>query len=291
MRISLSITNVSWPGGAAALPGSLATIAAAAEDAGLDTVWLADHLFQADPASEPGEPALEAYTALGFLAGRTSRVRLGTLVTGAIFRAPSLLVKAVTTLDVLSGGRAWLGIGTGYNDTEAAAMGIDMPPVPVRLDRLADTLDLARRMWAGDESPFEGRTTRLERPIGSPRPITSPHPPVLIGGTGPRRTLRLVAEQADACNLFDIPDGGVAVRRQLDVLAGHCAAVGRPFDEIEKTITAALHPGETPEGFVERCHALAELGIQHAIVITRGRPWTTGDVRTIGTAVRPLAAA
>jgi F420-dependent oxidoreductase-like protein len=291
MRISLSITNVSFPDGPAALPDRLGAIAGAAEDAGLDTVWIADHLFQADPASDPSEPALEAYTALGFLAARTSRIRLGTLVAGAIFRAPALLVKAVTTLDVLSGGRAWLGIGAGYNDAEATAMGIDMPPVPARFDRLADTLDLAERMWAGDDSPFEGRTTRLERPIGSPRPISSPRPPVLIGGTGERRTLRLVAEKADACNLFDIPDGGAAVRRQLDVLGRHCADVGRPFDEIERTISTALHPGESAEGFVQRCHALADLGIQHVIVITRGRPWTAGDVETLGTAAAPLAAA
>jgi F420-dependent oxidoreductase-like protein len=290
MRISLSLTNVSFPDGTAALHDHLGAIAGAAEDAGLDTVWIADHLFQADPSSDPAEPALEAYTALGFLAARTSRIRLGTLVTGAIFRAPALLVKAVTTLDVLSGGRAWLGIGAGYNDAEARAMGIAMPSVPARFDLLADTVDLAERMWAGDDSPFEGRTTRLERPICSPRPISSPHPPVLIGGTGERRTLRLVAEKADACNLFDIPDGGAAVRRQLDVLGRHCADVGRPFEEIERTISTALHPGESAAEFVKRCQALADIGIQHVIVITRGRPFTTGDVEVLGTAAAPLAA-
>lgn len=291
MKISLSITNVSWPDGAPAIPSRIATIAAAAEEAGLDTVWLADHLYQADPSADPTDPVLEAYTALGFLAARTSRIRLGTLVTGAIFRAPALLVKAVTTLDVLSGGRAWLGIGAGYNDAEAVAMGIDMPATPARFDLVADTLDLAERMWAGDDSPFQGRTTRLERPIGSPRPLSSPHPPVLIGGTGEKRTLRLVAEKGDACNLYDIPDGGTAVRRQLDVLARHCADVGRPFDEIERTITTGLNPGETAEGFVERCRAIADLGIQHTIVITRGRPWARNDVETLGAAAASLAAA
>lgn len=289
MRISLSITNFSWPDGPVAIADRLAATARAAEAAGLDTVWVPDHPLQSDPASSPDEPMLEAYTTLGFLAGQTARIRLGTLVAGATFRAPALLVKAVTTLDVLSGGRAWLGIGAGYNQEEARAMGMYLPPAPERFDRLADTLEVAQRMWSGDESPYHGRREHLEHPIGSPRPLSRPRPPVLIGGTGERRTLRLVAEYADACNLFDIPDGGLAVRRGLDVLAQHCADVGRSFEQIERTITTALQPDEPVDRFLERCGKLGELGIEHVIVITRGRPWTDDGVNTLGAAAAQLA--
>ena len=288
MRISLSITNFSWPEGTAAIAERLAATARAAEDAGLDTVWVADHLLQSDPASRVDEPMLEAYTTLGFLAGQTSRIRLGTLVTGATFRAPALLVKAVTTLDVLSGGRAWLGIGAGYNEDEARAMSIYLPPMRERFQILADTLELAQRMWAGDESPFHGRHEHLEHPVGSPRPLCQPKPPILIGGTGERRTLRLVAEYADACNLFDIPDGGRSVRRQLDILAAHCADVGRPYEQIEPTITTALQPDEQADQFLDRCGKLSELGIQHVMVITRGRPWTRDGVDVLGAAAAQL---
>jgi F420-dependent oxidoreductase-like protein len=277
MKISLSITNFTWPG--AAIPAELSRIARAADDGGLDAVWVADHLLQADPSSTPEAEMLEAYTTLGYLAAQTSRVRLGTMVTGVTFRIPALLVKAVTTLDVLSGGRAWLGIGCGYGDGEAAAMGIPMPPVAERFEQLEETLRLARQMWAGDDSAFEGKHFRLEHPVGSPLPVR--RPPVLIGGMGEKRTLRLVAEYGDACNLFDIPDGGKTVRHKLDVLRQHCDDVGRPYDEIEKTLSMALEPGESATAFAERSAAAAELGIEHAIVITRGAGWTAEDVQVL----------
>jgi len=277
MKISLSITNFTWPG--AAIPAELSRIARAADDGGLDAVWVADHLLQADPSSTPEAEMLEAYTTLGYLAAQTSRVRLGTMVTGVTFRIPALLVKAVTTLDVLSGGRAWLGIGCGYGDGEAAAMGIPMPPVAERFEQLEETLRLARQMWAGDDSAFEGKHFRLEHPVGSPLPVR--RPPVLIGGMGEKRTLRLVAEYGDACNLFDIPDGGKTVRHKLDVLRQHCDDVGRPYEEIEKTLSMALEPGESATAFAERSAAAAELGIEHAIVITRGAGWTAEDVQVL----------
>jgi F420-dependent oxidoreductase-like protein len=289
VKLSLSITNYSWPAGDIA--SRLAATARAAEAAGLDTVWVADHLIQADPASRPGEPMLEAYTALGYLAGQTRRVRLGTMVSGVTFRPPALLVKAVTTLDVLSGGRAWLGVGAGYNDDEARGMGLEPPSVSHRFDVLEDTVEIAERMWAGDESAFQGRRHRLEHPVSSPRPLSRPHPRLLIGGTGPRRTLRLVAEHADACNLFDIPDGGQTVRRQLDILARHCSDVGRPVEQIEKTISTALGPDESPAGFVDRCGALGEAGIEHVVVITRGQPWTQDAIEVLGDAAAQLEAA
>jgi F420-dependent oxidoreductase-like protein len=285
MRVSINLTNYSWPDGPGRLGEVLGWLARAAEEAGIDTVWVADHLLQADPTAGPDDTEmLEAYTTLGFLAARTERLRLGTMVTGVTFRPPALLVKAVTTLDVLSGGRAWLGLGAGYHGEEAEAMGLPLPPVAERFERLEETLRIAARMWAGDETPFAGTHYRLGRPVGSPPPVRRPHPPILIGGAGERRTLRLVARYADACNLFDIPDGGRTVKRKLEVLARHCQDVGRPYDAVEKTLSTRLHPGEAAGEFVARCAAAAALGIEHAVVITPG-PWTAEALATLGAAV------
>jgi F420-dependent oxidoreductase-like protein len=246
-------------------------------------VWVSDHLIQADPSSTPDSEMLEAYTTLGFLAGQTERVRLGTMVTGVTYRPPALLIKAVTTLDVLSGGRAWLGIGAGYHEQEARAMGLELPPVAERFERLDETLRLALQMWSGADAAFEGTHHRLERPVGSPRPLSRPHPPILIGGMGERKTLRLVARYGDACNLFDIPDGGRTLTHKLAVLARHCEAVGRPYGEIEKTVSTRLEPGESAQSFAARCAKLATLGIEHAVVITPG-PWTEEAVAILAQA-------
>jgi F420-dependent oxidoreductase-like protein len=288
MRVSLNITNYSWPSGPAGLESELARIARAADEGGLDTVWVGDHLIQADPTSSPDSEMLEAYATLGFLAGHTRSVRLGTMVTGVTFRPPGLLIKAVTTLDVLSGGRAWLGVGAGYHEDEARAMDLPLPVTEERFERLEETLRLAAQMWSDDRSPFEGRYYRLERPVNNPPPLTKPHPPIMIGGMGERRTLRLVAEYADACNLFDIPDEGETIRHKLDVLARHCDAVGRPCDEIEKTVSTRINPGESPDHFAERCSRLAALGIEHAVVITAG-PWAEDAVADLAVAQRMLA--
>jgi F420-dependent oxidoreductase-like protein len=288
MRLSVSVTNYSWAPGE--IRSRLAGLAEALDDSAVDTLWVADHLLQADPSSHLDEPMLEAYTALGFLAARTSRLRLGTMVTAATFRAAALLIKAVTTLDVLSDGRAWLGIGAGYNADEARAMGLFMPPTAERFARLTELLRLAQQMWSGDDRPFRGEHLELEHPVGSPRPVTSPRPPVLIGGTGERRTLRLVAEYGDACNLFDVPDGGQAIRRQLEALARHCAELGRPVDEVERTVSTALEPGETVDEFVCRCATLADLGMDHAVVIVRGRRWSPEALGTVTGAAARLAA-
>jgi F420-dependent oxidoreductase-like protein len=275
VRLSLTVTNFSWPGGPARLAGELSGIVAHAEEGGLDTVWVSDHLLQGEPGTDPTQEMLEAYTTLGYLAAATDRIRLGTLVTANTFREPALLIKAVTTLDVLSGGRAWLGIGAGYHQAEADMMGLPLPPVVERFDRLEDTLQLAHRMWAGDDNAFTGHHHRLTRPITSPAPLSTPHPPILVGGTGEQRTLRLVARYADACNLFDIPDGGQTIRRKLEVLARHCTAVDRPVEEIETTVSTRLGPDESPEEFTARCATLAEYGIDHVITLTAG-PWA-GD--------------
>jgi F420-dependent oxidoreductase-like protein len=285
MRVSISLTNYSWPDG---LASSLGRVVEAADRAGLDTVWVADHLVQADPTAPPDDTEmLEAYTTLGFLAARTERVRLGTMVTGVTFRPPALLVKAVTTLDVLTGGRAWLGIGAGHQRDEAAAMGLPFPPAAERFERLEETLQIADRMWAGDETPFEGRRYRLGRPQGSPGPAGHARPPVLIGGAGERRTLRLVARYADACNLFDIPDGGRTVRHKLEVLARHCEELGRPYEAIEKTLSTRLEVGEPAEEFVRRSVAAAALGIEHMVVIS-SHPWTAEGLSTLAAAVPAL---
>lgn len=288
MRISIGVTNFSWPGGAPLLGQELAGIARQADDGGLDTVWVSDHLLQMEPGTDPAEPMLEAYTTLGYLAAVTSRVRLGTMVSAATFRAPALLIKAVTTLDVLSGGRAWLGIGAGYQIDEADMMGLPLPPTAERFEQLEDTLRLAELMWAGDDSPFTGTRNRASKPISSPAPLSSPHPPILVAGMGEKKTLRLVARHARACNLPDIPDGGVTIRRKLEVLAEHCADAGRSLDEIDKTVATRLGADESPAEFADRCAALAALGMDHAVVLTTG-PWTTEALGALTAAV-PLVA-
>jgi F420-dependent oxidoreductase-like protein len=288
MRLSLSVTDFSWPSGAAGIASELQELARAADEGGLDTLWVADHLIQAAPGSKPDGEMLEAYATLAFLAARTERIRLGTMVSAVTYRPPALLIKAVTTLDVLSGGRAWLGLGAGYLEDEARAMDLPLPPMGERFERLEETLGLALQMWADDRAPFRGRRYRLERPVGNPRPLQRPRPPILIGGAGERRTLRLVAQYADACNLFDIPDGGATVRRKLQVLARHCEAVGRDAGSIEKTLSTRLQPGEGSDALVQRCRELASLGIDHLVFITTG-PWRLPDVETLTVAASELS--
>jgi F420-dependent oxidoreductase-like protein len=286
LRLSISVTNYSWPAGPS-LGDRLAALGERADDAGLDTLWVPDHLVQVDPTvSEDATEMLEAYTTLGFVAARTDRLRLGALVTNVSMRPPALLVKAVTTLDALAPGRAWLGIGAGYRADEAADMGIPLPETRERFERLEETLQVAIQMWDGDESAFEGRYYSLERPESSPRPARRPR--ILIGGTGEQRTLRLVAQYADACNLFDIPDEGATIKRKVAVLAQRCDEAGRPFGEIEKTLSTRLADGETSEGLARRCQGLAELGIEHLIFVS-GTPWGDDDVATLAGAV-PLVA-
>ncbi|MFF5076355.1 LLM class flavin-dependent oxidoreductase [Actinoplanes sp. NPDC000266] len=251
-------------------PVDLRDLGRAADDCGLHTLWVADHLVQADPAAKATDPMLEAYSVLCFLSAVTSRVRLGAMVSPVTFRAPALLVKTVTTLDVLSGGRAWLGLGAGYQADEAEAIGLPLPPVGERFRLLEETLRLAAATWKGDT------------PLSYPPPVA--RPPVLIGGTGEQRTLRLVAEHADACNLFDVPDGGATIRRKLDVLRRHCDAVGRDFGGITKTVATGLADGEPAAAFAARCAELRSYGMDHVVVITRGRPLTPRDVEVVAQA-------
>lgn len=279
MKVSINVTNYSWPTGVGA---GLTEVARVADESSLDTLWVDDHLLQADPFAPEGHTEhLEAISTLGFLAGRTERVRLGAMVSPVTFRPPAVLLKAVSSLQALTGGRAWLGVGSGHQEQEARAMGLPFPPVAERFEYLEDTLRLAHHLWSGDESPFTGSRIKLEHPMDSPLP--SPRPRILVGGTGKRKTLRYVAQYADACNVFDIPDGGVAVRDNFAVLAEHCAEVGRPVDEIEKSISTRINPGDSADEFADQLVRLGELGADHVVVITVG-PWTADSVETVARA-------
>jgi len=288
VQTSIAVTNFSWSD-PARIPDELAAIVEAADDDGIDTVWVSDHLLQGEPGTEPHEAMLEAYTTLGYLAARTRRVRLGTLVAPATLRPPALLIKAVTTLDVLSRGRGWLGVGAGYHQQEADMFGLPLPPTAERFDWLEDTLRLAHQMWSRETSAFAGHRLSADRPVSSPEPASRPHPPILIGGAGEKRTLPLVARYADACNLFDIPDGGVTLRHKLAVLADHCHAVGRPFDDIVTTVSTRLQRDDTAGAFVERARALADIGIDHLVVLTQG-PWTLDRLAVLADTVGPTSA-
>jgi alkanesulfonate monooxygenase SsuD/methylene tetrahydromethanopterin reductase-like flavin-dependent oxidoreductase (luciferase family) len=221
LKLSVNITNFSYPGAPESIAAELTSLTQACDDIGVDTVWVSDHLWQADPSGHPEEPMLEAYSLLGFLAATTSRVRLGTMVTAATFRAPALLIKAVTTLEVLSGGRAF---------------GLYLPPTAERFDRLTEVLQLAHQMWDGVREPFRGRYYQPQQPICIPAPLSGHRIPVLIGGTGEKRTLRLVAEYAQAANFFDVPDGGatlsvkrVATRHHMIWFVRCSADFSQPF--------------------------------------------------------------
>ncbi len=266
----------------------LATVARTADDAGFDFIALMDHFFQIGVVGPPENDMLEAYTTLGYLAACTSRARLLTLVTGVVYRHPGILGKMVTTLDVLSGGRAWLGIGAAWNEEESRGLGIPFPPVAERFERLEETLQICLQMWRGDESPYQGRHYQLERPLNHPAALSTPHPPIMIGGGGERKTLRLVARYAQACNLFPGPDLG----HKLDVLRAHCDAEGRDYDEIEKTCYFMYdvgRDGELANSVVDRLGALAELGFGAAIGSV-ANVWDVTPLEIIGSRVIPQVA-
>lgn len=275
MLIGQQVSYFSWPGAPASIGPTFAGIARRAEQAGVHSLWVMDHFWQIDPIGPPEMDMLEAYTALGFAAGVTERIELGAMVTAATVRNPALLVKTVTTLDVLSGGRAWLGIGAAWFEAENRGFGIRFPPVTERFEWLEDTLRLARQMWSGDDAAFEGRRVSAPRPLNVPQPLRTP--PVLIGGVGEKKTLRLVAQYADATNIFDAGPDYVAAK--LAVLRGHCDDVGRDYDEIRKTVLGRVSlsraGGEaTPSGeptmsvaqALDKLGALAEVGVDTMII-------------------------
>jgi F420-dependent oxidoreductase-like protein len=248
-------------------PG-LARIGQAAEEAGFASLWVMDHFFQIRGVGQIDEPMLEGYAALGYLAAVTRRIRLGTLVTGVIYRHPGILIKTVSTLDVLSGGRAYLGIGAAWNERESKGLGVPFPPLKERFERLEEALQIAHQMWSGKVAEYQGRHYQLAETLNSPMPITKPHPPILVGGGGEKKTLRLVAKYADACNLF-AHGGPEVIRAKLEILKRHCDEVGRSYADIEKTALGVLHLGSggmTAADAIGFCRTMSDAGVQHLIV-------------------------
>ncbi|GAA4162636.1 LLM class F420-dependent oxidoreductase [Gryllotalpicola daejeonensis] len=277
----MHIADFTWNGGDAALGPTLAAHAKNAESAGISRITVMDHFWQLPGIGPEDRAMLEAYTALGFLAAQTSTVKLHTLVTGVIYRHPSLLAKAVTTLDVLSGGRAGLGIGAAWNDQESAGLGFDFPPVGTRLAQLEEAVQICLQMWSDSEGPFDGTHYQLGRTLNSPQSLTRPHPYLLIGGGGEKKTLRLVARYADACNLADGPE----IAHKLDVLRAHCDAVGRAYSSVEKTAMIRLDPTQSADEVVAACERLAGLGFTATYVYAVGYPEPAKIIDVLGAVV------
>jgi F420-dependent oxidoreductase-like protein len=288
VRIGLQIPDFTTPDGPPRLGADLATVARTADEGGFEFIAVMDHFFQIGPVGPPDLPMLEAYTTLGYLAACTSRAKLVTLVTGAVYRNPGVLAKIVTTLDVLSGGRAWLGIGAAWNEEESKGLGIPFPPVAERFERLEETLQICLQMWSGDESPYRGTHYELDRPLNSPQALTKPHPPIMIGGGGEKKTLRFVARYAQACNLFPTPD----LAHKLDVLRAHCDAEERVYDEISKScyfIFDVGPKGEKASEVVDRLGDLAAMGFDTAIGAV-ANVWDLTPLEVIGSRVIPAVA-
>ena len=270
MRVGIHIVSFTSPGDPASIGPTLAATARAAEDGGVSWLTLMDHWFQMDRFMPVDDPMLEGYTSLGFVAAHSATMTLGLLVTGVTYRHPGLLAKTIATLDVLSGGRAQLGIGAAWYEREHAGLGVPFPPLAERFERLEETLQICRQMWSDDNGPFKGRHYELAETICEPRPLRQPRPPVLIGGSGERKTLRLVARYADACNLFASTPEEVA--HKLDVLRRHCDSEGRDPGEIDKTILAIGNPLDDPDGFVAQMSTYARLGIGAVALMPVGDP-------------------
>ncbi len=284
MQLGIHFANFTLPGGPERLADTLSATARAAEDGGCSTFTLMDHWFQMEHLATARDPMLEGYTSLGYLAGRTDRIRLGLLVTGVTYRHPGLLAKTVTTLDVLSEGRAQLGIGAAWYEREHLGLGVPFPPVAERFERLEETLRICLQMWSDDDGPYEGRHYRLAETVCSPPPLQRPRPPILVGGSGERKTLRLVARYADACNLF-APEPGV-VAHKLEVLRRHCDAEGRDPADIRTTILAFADPVADVSGFLSSMEEYGRLGVEVVEVMPPG-PDPVSWVSEIGDRVVP----
>jgi F420-dependent oxidoreductase-like protein len=287
MKFGITITTFPWP--AEEIGPVVSRIAVAADEAGVDSLWVMDHFFQIRLTGlPPDSPMPEAYATLAFLGGLTKRIRLGTLVTSVSYRHPGVLVKTVTTLDVLTGGRVIFGVGAGapFNVApagpgtafEAEGLGIPFSSLAERFERLEELLQIAHQMWRGDETPYQGTHYQLVRPLNSPNSLQRPHPPILIGGSGEGKTLRLVARYADACNLFDLPGSQFLdnIEHKLDVLRQHCAREGRDFAAIEKTVASNFDLGEDPKAgaaaLLAHLRELATAGIEH-VLFSPSRSW------------------
>ncbi|HET6819453.1 MAG TPA: LLM class F420-dependent oxidoreductase [Candidatus Limnocylindria bacterium] len=287
MKFGLQINNFTWPGGAQMIGETLARVTRTADDVGFDSIWVMDHFFQIRGLGPPEAPMLEGMTALGFMAANSEKARLGLMVGGIHYRSPGLWIKATTTLDVLSQGRAWFGIGAAWNEEESSALGFPMPPLGQRFEWLEDTLRMAHAMWSGGTGTgerFEGRHVTASRLLNSPQALSKPRIPIMIGGGGERKTLRLVAQYADACNVFGGPD---RIAHKYAVLRAHCERLGRPYDEIERSNLQSVDvESDSADEIVQRFGALGEAGAQHIIFSVRGVA-DTSRLERLGAEVLP----
>lgn len=281
MRIGLQVPQFK-PSTPETMGRWFADIARAADEHGIYSMWVMDHFFQLGGwLGEPEEPMVEGYSTLGYLAGNSTRLKLGLLVGGVIYRHPSLVLKTVTTLDVLSGGRMYFGIGAAWYEHETVSLGMRFPPMKERFEQLEDILRLAHHMWSGDTSEFKGKQFTIPYPVLNPMPVSQPHPPILIGGMGKTKTLRYVAEYGDACNFF-AGRGEDALREHLEILKNHCGDVGRPYEEIEKTVLSTINPDEMDMADVRaRAENFQEMGFSHAIFNIQG-DYTTDLISRLG---------
>jgi F420-dependent oxidoreductase-like protein len=293
VKLGLQIPSFTWPGGPEAIGPTLARIVRTADEIGLDSIWVMDHFFQIRSVGQLDEPMLEGYTTLGWMAAHSSRIRLGLLVGGVHYRRPGLWVKATTTLDVLSGGRAWLGIGAAWNQQESDGLGFPFPPLGERFELLEETLQIAHEMWSGErgsEIAFEGRHVRATRLLNSPQSLSRPRPPIMVGGGGERKTLRLVAQYADATNVFGSPP---VIRHKYEVLRAHCETIGRDYDEIERSTHQQVRlsadgrgDSQPPSQVVERLGELEDAGAQH-VIISLQDVWRPEMLELVGRDVIP----
>ena len=287
MHLDVHVARFDWPGGTPAIGPGVRDLAQRAEAIGVRTLSFMDHFFQMDWMAPATDPMLEGYTALGFVAGVTERLRLRLLVTGVTYRHPGLLAKTVTTLDVLSGGRAELGIGAAWYEREHKGLGVPFPPVAERFERLEEALQICRQLWSGEGGRYDGKHYVLEELICSPMPLSAPRPRIMVGGGGERKTLRLVAQYADACNIMGTPE---EVAHKIDVLRRHCDDVGRDPKELEVTALVQLPEGPTPADVVRAAEALAAVGV-HTVVTGAGTADPAGWLEsTFGPAMDDLAA-
>jgi F420-dependent oxidoreductase-like protein len=284
MELGIHFADFTLPGGNTAIADVVSRSARAADEAGFSWFTMMDHWFQMEQRSSAFDPMLDGYVGLGFVAGQTRQIRLGLLVTGVTYRHPGLLAKTVTTLDVLSGGRAFLGIGAAWYEREHLALGVPFPPLAERFERLEEAIQIALQMWSPDDGPYSGKHYQLAETICNPQPISSPHPRILIGGSGERKTLRLVARYADACNLFGTSADEVA--HKLDVLRRHCETEGRDYDAIQKTILPQIDAFTDPDGFVAAMEQYAALGISQVQVVP-STPDPVGYVERLAETVLP----
>ncbi len=291
MKIGLQIPSFTWPGGDAAIGPTLARITRKADDIGFDSIWVMDHFFQIRGVGQPEEPMLEGWSALNFIAANTERATLGLMVGGIHYRQAGLWAKCATTLDVLSGGRAWLGIGAAWNEQESLGLGFPMPPLGTRFEMLEETLQIVLGMWEGahgTEQAFDGRHYQPQRLLNSPQALHKPHPPIMIGGGGEQKTLRLVAKYADACNIFGGPD---QLRHKYDVLRRHCDDVGRPFDAILRTTLQSVDLSQSsPSDILRRFETLASAGAQ-GVIFNMKNVWDERNLDVLANDVLPQAQA